>query len=189
VRQDRDSGSGEHERPDEVDRDDLVEHVGGDLVEWAEGHGAGAADNAVQAAVARPRLPDPARRHRPARQHAHPTGEPPQQSRRTTRRRRRSPRAARTPGPRARRAAARTPRSSSRAGITTDTRGPLFNGSTSSSDSRWRRSSAATSTHHAHGTTASSAMIRRTIGPYLQASNTAARRGWAVSMYARVKSC
>ena len=50
VRQDGDRCSREHERPDEVDRDDLVEDVGGDLVERAEGHRAGAADHAVQPA-------------------------------------------------------------------------------------------------------------------------------------------
>ena len=49
ARQDGDRSSGQHERSDEVDRDDLVEHVGGNLVERAERHGAGAADDAVQA--------------------------------------------------------------------------------------------------------------------------------------------
>ena len=58
--------------------------------------------------------------------------------------------------------ALRIPRSSSRAGTTTDTSGPADNGSTSSSDSRCRRSSTATSALHAQGRIANNASTRLT---------------------------
>ncbi len=67
-REDGNSGSRQRERAYEVDRNDLVEDVEGDLLERAEGDHAGAADDAVQPAERGGRSSDEPRRRGAVRQ-------------------------------------------------------------------------------------------------------------------------